>query len=373
MTIEMAIENEKDFFSRHSTYSIYSEKLGIPYLSKSMNKILINHIQRCIPNLNKQIAEHLQQKERELALLKIDDPDMQIDKGPMILSLINKFLNSYGDKIEGRFVKEIAFECQGGARINFIFHHIFKKVINDINPFEYLTEQDIQTAIKNTNALNQSLFVPEAAFEVLVRQQIARLLDPSIDCAYEVYEELRKIVISIQLPELKRYYRLQTKICDVMENVLDKCLSPTVEMIANIIEIENGFINKNHPDFEGSADSLLNLFQTDQEYSSNNQKTYGLMQTPDKTPNQKKGSTTGSPQEIEVIEESKSQDNGGLFGTFTGYLGKGKEKKASEEQKSQNSEQKGIEEKMIAKAKTRKEEEESAMNERNISQTYIGH
>lgn len=104
------------------------------------------------------------------------------------------------------------------------------------------------------------MFVPEPAFEVLVRQQIARLLDPSIDCAYEVYEELRKIVISIQLPELKRYYRLQTKICDVMENVLDKCLSPAMEMIANIIEIENGFINKNHPDFVGSADSLLNLF-----------------------------------------------------------------------------------------------------------------
>lgn len=62
-----------------------------------------------------------------------------------------------------------------------------------------------------------------------------------------------------------------------MENVLDTCLTPTTEMIANIIEIENGFINKNHPDFVGSADSLLNLFQTDKEYSSN-PKTFSLMQ-----------------------------------------------------------------------------------------------
>ena len=94
-------------------------------------------------------------------------------------------------------MKEIAVECQGGARINFIFHEIFCKVINSINPFEYLSEQDIQTAIKNTSALTPSLFVPEGAFEVLVRQQISRLLEPSIDCAYEVYEELRKIVINI--------------------------------------------------------------------------------------------------------------------------------------------------------------------------------
>lgn len=87
-------------------------------------------------------------------MLKVDDNDLDIDKGPMVLNLINKFMNSYSDKIEGKFVREIAVECQGGARINFIFHDIFKKVINDINPFEYLTELDIQTAIKNTNALN---------------------------------------------------------------------------------------------------------------------------------------------------------------------------------------------------------------------------
>jgi dynamin 1-like protein len=67
------------------------------------------------------------------------------------------------------------------------------------------------------------------------------------------------------VPELQRYYRLNSKICDVMEGVLDKCLTPTTEMIANLIEIENAHINTNHPDFVGSADSLLNLFQPEQE------------------------------------------------------------------------------------------------------------
>lgn len=50
-----------------------------------------------------------------------------------------------------------------------------------------------------------------------------------------------------------------------MESVLDKCLTPTTEMIINLIEIENAHINTNHPDFVGSADTLLNLFQGDQE------------------------------------------------------------------------------------------------------------
>ena len=48
---------------------------------------------------------------------------------------------------------------------------------------------------------------------------------------------------------------------DVMESVLNDCLNPTNEMILNLIEIETSLINTNHPDFIGSADSLLNLFQ----------------------------------------------------------------------------------------------------------------
>ena len=41
--------------------------------------------------------------------------------------------------------------------------------------------------------------MPEVAFEVLVRQQIARLLEPSLDCAHLVYKELRDIVGRIDL------------------------------------------------------------------------------------------------------------------------------------------------------------------------------
>lgn len=48
-----------------------------------------------------------------------------------------------------------------------------------------------------------------------------------------------------------------------MEEVLDQCLSPTTQMITQIIELENSHINVNHPDFIGGGDSLLNLFQID--------------------------------------------------------------------------------------------------------------
>ena len=62
----------------------------------------------------------------------------------MALLLINQYLDSYGKVIEGGFVKEIAVEVIGGSRINSLFHQIFNKVINETDPFEYLSEQVIQ-------------------------------------------------------------------------------------------------------------------------------------------------------------------------------------------------------------------------------------
>lgn len=102
-------------------------------------------------------------------MLDENEIDLGPNKGPMILHIINLFLNSYSEMIEGRFINEIAQECQGGARINYIFHEIYTTVIKDIDPLEYLTDSDIQCAIKNSSALGPSLFIPEGAFEVLLK------------------------------------------------------------------------------------------------------------------------------------------------------------------------------------------------------------
>jgi hypothetical protein len=118
--------------------------MGIPFLSKSLNTILVHHIKRSLPNLNRTIAASLQDKERELIASSVTamsgDPLADVDSGPLVLALINKFINAYGDKLEGRFVKESAVELSGGSRINYIFHELFRKVVNSIDPFEYLTE-----------------------------------------------------------------------------------------------------------------------------------------------------------------------------------------------------------------------------------------
>ena len=95
--------------------------MGVPYLTRNLNKILVAHIQKCIPNLAKQITATIQNKERELfnydTEYKLLDKDNQ---GPLILGLIGKYVDMYTNKLEGYFVRDIATEMQGGARINYI-------------------------------------------------------------------------------------------------------------------------------------------------------------------------------------------------------------------------------------------------------------
>ena len=97
--------------------------------------------------LAENIKASLADKERELANMSINvmvgDPLNDVDDGPLVLALINKFVNAYADKLEGKFVKDAASEVRGGSRVNYIFHELFRKVINSIDPFEYLDERDI--------------------------------------------------------------------------------------------------------------------------------------------------------------------------------------------------------------------------------------
>jgi dynamin 1-like protein len=84
-----------------------------------------------------------------------------------VLNVIAKYAAAYGEFLDGRFVKDTASELKGGSRLNFIFHEVYNSAIDNIDPFDALTNDDIKTAIRNASSLRPNLFVCEVAFEVL--------------------------------------------------------------------------------------------------------------------------------------------------------------------------------------------------------------
>lgn len=75
-----------------------------------------------------------------------------------------------------------------------------------------------------------------------------------------VYEELRRIVSEIELPEFNRFQNLRKKIIEIMYGLLSKSLNPCNQMVKNLIVIEDAYINTYHPDFMGGANAIFNVF-----------------------------------------------------------------------------------------------------------------
>jgi dynamin 1-like protein len=114
-------------------------------------------------------------------------------QGSLVLRLMTQFARDFISSIDGTKVDISTKELSGGARIYYIFNDIFGHALASIDSTSNLDDQDIRTAIRNSTGPRPSLFVPEVAFDLLVKPQIKLLEAPSLRCVELVYEELVKI------------------------------------------------------------------------------------------------------------------------------------------------------------------------------------
>ncbi|KAJ1363177.1 Dynamin-1-like protein, variant 2 [Parelaphostrongylus tenuis] len=252
--IAEAIKDEMSFLYRK--YPTLSSRNGTPYLAKKLNLLLMHHIRNCLPALKARVA--IMHAQCQADLQAFGEP--VDDKSRTLLQIITRFAAAYTSTIEGTSRNIETTELCGGARICFIFHETFGKSLEGINPLENLNEMDILTAIRNATGTRPALFVPEVAFELLVKRQIQRLEEPSLRCVELVHEEMQRMVkhcgITTQ-QEMQRFPRLYEKINEVVSGVLKSRLRPTNEMVSNQVAIELAYINTKHPEFVGEANRTL--------------------------------------------------------------------------------------------------------------------
>jgi dynamin 1-like protein len=189
---------ETNFFRTHTAYAPIANRMGTPYLGSTLNNIIVKHIKRCLPIIRSKITSMLYQKEKGLRSLQIC-AEGSLTESQLVLNVIAKYSAAFSEFLEGRFVKDTASELKGGIRLNYIFFENFNAAINNIDPFDALSNDDIKTAIRNASSLRPNLFVPEVAFEVLAKQQINRLESPALQCVQLVFEELRRVVTDIEM------------------------------------------------------------------------------------------------------------------------------------------------------------------------------
>ncbi|KAI5282172.1 Dynamin- GTPase protein [Ascosphaera aggregata] len=264
-SLQEALQAEQDFFRHHPAYRNISLRCGTQYLAKTLNTTLMAHIRDRLPDIKARLNTLMGQTQQELASYGNKQFAGKEHRGSLILQLMTRFASSFIASIDGTSSDISTKELCGGARVYYIFNSVFGNSLETIDPTENLTVLDIRTAIRNSTGPRPSLFVPEMAFDLLVKPQIKLLEIPSQRCVELVYEELIKVCHTCGSQELSRFPRLQAKLIEVVSDLLRERLGPCSQYVESLIAIQRAYINTNHPNFLGAAAAMSSVMQSRQE------------------------------------------------------------------------------------------------------------
>ncbi|KAJ4475779.1 Dynamin central region-domain-containing protein [Lentinula aciculospora] len=248
-SIALALEAERDFFENHPSYKGKAQYCGTPFLTRKLNMILMHHIRATLPDIKARISSQLQKYNAEL--MQLGGPMAEHNSGNVVLSVITEFTNEFRTVIDGSTNDLSVNELSGGARISFVFHELFNNGIKNIDPFDQVKDGDIRLMLYNSSGSTPALFVGTAAFEVIVKQQIKRLEEPSLKCCQLVYDELIRILgqLLAKIQAFKRYPALRERFNAVVVGFFKNCMTPTMKLVSDMVAMQACYVNTTHPDF----------------------------------------------------------------------------------------------------------------------------
>ena len=82
----------------------------------------------------------------------------------------------------------------GGAKINELFEYEFQKQLSEVDIFEKTKDLELYWAIKNKNALRQTIYFNSEVFEEYASKGVEDLKAPCLMCLARVQDEMRQIV-----------------------------------------------------------------------------------------------------------------------------------------------------------------------------------
>lgn len=260
VTFEQALKAEEEFLAQSKTFRCVADRCGIQHLAKRLHEVLLQHIRDALPELRARVQGRAEQYRGELAAFGDPGLEQRMGQGAFLLHLISGYARNFADALEGRLAycqHELPPErLVGGARLHYIFHRIFAQAVLDFDAFSGLSDLEIRVAMRN--AAGPKL-VPEVAFETLMKRQIQKLEDPSLQCVHLIYEELKQLASQSEVLEMQRFLGLREKVLEVTHGVIKGCLQPTNRMVSDLIRIELAHINTDHPDFIGGPRAMSRI------------------------------------------------------------------------------------------------------------------
>lgn len=211
-SIKETLRSEREFLK--ANYPEIYKRHGNRALASHLQRILINHIKETYPVLKKQLNDMKSQLINELRVL-----ETPVSKVSFVLTLLQDMSRSYCETIRGDRKNLSEQEITGGAKIENIIQNEYLTELNNIDPLYDLSDEKIETILKNTSAINNSLCINEKTLKKLISRQIQLLVEPSLSCIDKVHIEMLKIFDTIDqdiLDKLARFPQLNEDVSTII-------------------------------------------------------------------------------------------------------------------------------------------------------------
>ncbi|CAM4547321.1 unnamed protein product [Leuciscus chuanchicus] len=268
--INAAMAAERKFFLSHPSYRHLADRMGTPFLQKTLNQQLTNHIRDTLPALRAKLQSQLLSIEKEVDEYKSFRPDDPSRKTKALLQMVQQFSVDFEKRIEGSGDQIDTYELSGGARINRIFHERFPFELVKMEFDEKELRKEISYAIKNIHGIRTGLFTPDLAFEAIVKKQIQKLNGPCLKCIDMVVSELSSTIHKCS-EKLAQYPMLREEMERIVTQHIRDRESRTKDQVLLLIDIELAYMNTNHEDFIGFANAQQRSSQMSKKKAAGNQ------------------------------------------------------------------------------------------------------
>lgn len=203
-SMKETLKSERDFLKKN--YPDIYKKHGSKVLASKLQNILIKHIKKTYPILQKSLLATKEQLENELK--NLEEPESKMS---FILGLLKDITRSYTDVIKGNQKNISHNEIMGGAKIVKIINDDYVEQLNKIDPLHDLSDEQIGIILLNTAGTSKSSFINEKALNVMISKQLQYLIEPSTTCVDIVCVEMLKIFETMDhnvLEILRRFPRI---------------------------------------------------------------------------------------------------------------------------------------------------------------------
>jgi GTP-binding protein EngB required for normal cell division len=254
-TVREGFVAEQAYFGGHPVYgrasSSFSDRLGVPPLTVFLSRVLIQHLRTHMPTILQEVQTLYSATERRYAELGPAVPPDDASRSALVQSVVASFCREFvGSLVEKRA------DIKTGRRIKDAFQALTAslKAVQPFNPHDF-TDEYLLEAVRDCEGNHLSFPIPPIELvEHMVahpeKRPVRQLLPPCLSCLSDVHEELRALSRHLlQAPQLLRFPKLQARLREEVEGLLDRERAATQAKLEDLIEMEEAYVYTDDPSF----------------------------------------------------------------------------------------------------------------------------